>query len=753
MGLDDHGNRFQRLTGLTAPRVIILALLGTLVVAALVSFAIRSERHSRTAAQHTIAAVESARYAFKVSQLTHRSLRAYEQALEQQDLRKLAEARNLMGAALGFTTSPFAQERERIAGLQDWLVEMQDIIVQAGLSPTDAQRAILDQHINAIDRETIRYEQITQNRFQMEFYLLETVEYRNGVITRVTAVSILAALVICAVLLVFMRAEQIQSNKRIAAETASKAKSAFLANMSHEIRTPMNGIVGMVELLRQSPMTDDQVQMVDNMRDSAFFLLRIIDDILDAAKIDAGKIELENIPFNLMEAVERTSETLALEARKQNVRFQVYVDPDVPYTVLGDPLRLRQILLNLLSNAIKFSKREDATEGKVQLWINASPTQDRLHIRVIDKGIGMSPEVVDQLFRPFNQAEESTTRKFGGTGLGLVITRNLVELMGGEISVNSTVGEGSSFWVSLPLTVAPGKSKAPDVQSVKVLIYMDRPQFNSRMSGNLGRRGADTYCIDDQQTLLDAVRQADDQTVVLLGRLTLDENMILVDTLREENPDCRILVMDDTRGNPKGLIAPSVYVSYRFPMHHADLLRGLAVLTGRMDAGRPVLSAEKNRPTPAAQLLERADDQPAPVVLVVEDNPLNLSVITRQLKQLGLDCETATDGAAGLEQWQNGNFSAILSDCQMPVMDGLEMTRKIRAIEAANGQPAIPILAISASALPEEEERSLAAGMSVHLAKPMRLDQLSQELQHWLNLKPTDQAADQPGEHDTPATS
>lgn len=746
MGVDDHRNRIPRLIGLSAPRVIILVLLGALVVAALFGFALRSENQARRTAEDTISAVESARYSFKVSQLTHRSMRAYDQAQLTADPAKLTMANHLIRAAIGFTASPFAHNQELVDDMVRDLNEIEAIMRAGGLDASVDQLARLDQLLALIDHSTIKYEQLTQNRFQLQLHLMETVEHRKGVLIRVASISILAALVICAVILVFMRAEQIQVNRRIEAETASQAKSAFLANMSHEIRTPMNGIVGLLELLKQSPMTDDQRQMIENINDSAFFLLRIIDDILDAAKIDAGKMQLEEQPFNLLEAVERAAESLAVEARSNNVRFQVYVDPEVPDCVSGDALRLRQILLNLLSNAIKFSRSEDGKLGHVQLWVSVARDPDRLQFRVIDKGIGMEPEVIERIFHPFNQGEESTTRKFGGTGLGLVITRNLVELMGGVLEVESTPNDGSTFTVTIPNLPAICEETLPDVHGVHVILRMDHLNFSARMGQSLERRGAVVHIAENRSDIAAQIKQAGAEAVLVLGLGSFEENAEEMDVLLQEHADLKIMVMDPARGNPKGLTAPGLYVSYRYPMHHSDLVRGIAMLSGRWNGPKPVVQARPEVLVPGEPPMllpplqietvgkgsEGRDAARAAHVLVIEDNPLNLSVLTRQLTVLGVSYQTATNGQEGLEHWRKGQFDAILTDCQMPVMDGLDMTRQIRSEEAQSGSAAIPILAISASALPQEAERSLAAGMSDYLTKPLQIETLAQSLQSWL---------------------
>ncbi|MCG7575029.1 ATP-binding protein [Phaeobacter sp. CNT1-3] len=768
MDLDDHRNYVQRLIGLSPIRLVILVLLGTVVVAALFGFALRGEQQARDNAQSTVRAVDAARFSFKVSQLTHRGLRFYDQAVDNQDIVGLQGAKRLIRAAIGFTSAPLARERYNIQDLEDPLVQIVAIFETAELSPTAAQLARLDGLLGDVDRATMAYEQSENRRFHQQLNLISTSEYRGAMLARVATVSLLAALLICAVLLVFMRAEQIQANRRVEAETASQAKSAFLANMSHEIRTPMNGIVGLIELLRKSPMTDDQSQMVESINDSAFFLLQIIDDILDAAKIDAGKMELENESFNLLHSVERTAETLAIAARKANVLFQVYVEPDVPDCIKGDSLRLRQVLLNLLSNAIKFSKGTEDQPGRVQLWVSIDERSEELRFRVVDTGIGMSDEVINRIFQPFNQGEESTTRKYGGTGLGLVITRNLVELMNGRLDVISSPGEGSEFTAAIPLQICSQNANLADLNGVSLLLHLDNAYFAHRTAASFERRGATVHIAAERDELLARMRDCSDQMVIVLGLDQQSDNDDALLALRGCDRSVGVVVLDPTRGNPKGLLEPHLYMSYRYPMHHSDILRGISLLTGRAETAANVvgdnghgtairalpgadapnsgvedaaLPAVAMAPTQAKQTIpELGEDDDAHQaqshdiarVLVIEDNPLNIQVLTRQLDRLGYHYDTAMNGAEGLEKWRAGGFDAVLTDCQMPVMDGLDMTRRIRAEEDEAGQGAIPILAISASALPQEAERSLAAGISEYLTKPLKIDTLEQTLARWL---------------------
>ncbi len=739
MDLDDHSDRVQRLINLWNVRYVIVILLGISAVAGYAIYEQRSGYRILERSRQVVQIIDSARLTFKIDKLSTKGLVTYQNAVMMQDEGGLTEAADYLRGAIGFVNSPYLYNRDDLLPTIDYIEDSLRLMEAAGLSPTPQQFAALRGNIAEIDRIAAHYEQAIYSAFSIEYSKQQTSEYKQTGWLQTLIAALVVALVVFGVIVLFMRAERVQHDKRIEAEYASKAKSAFLANMSHEIRTPMNGIVGMMELLEKTTeLNDDQRRMISVIRDSSFFLMSIIDDILDASKIEAGKLEIEKTGFALIEAVEKTAESLTLQAHKENVQFRTYVDPTVPDWVEGDPLRLRQILLNLLSNAIKFSNwgEEKGKEGYVQLWVDRGRDGKTIRFRVIDHGIGMSEDTIRSLFRPFQQAEESTTRRFGGTGLGLVITRNLIDLMGGTLEVESKLGEGSTFTVHLPLEEKGGKTSLPKIDGVKLIMRMDEPVHNKRMSRFYEHRGALVEAPESQEEFLKAAAAADKDTVLLLALETLKENLDLVDQVIERNPDCNILMLDPTRDNPKGLIKKRLYISYRFPMQLTDTMRGIAMLTGRS------LDDAQERARQFDALSLDAVQTVYDPVLVVEDNPLNMAVLTRQLELLGIEFETAENGAEGFEKWQANGFGMVLTDCQMPVMDGLEMTRKIREVEASRGGAKTAIIAISASALQEEAERSFEAGVSDYLTKPVQAAVLKQAIEKWSRRRNTEQPAE-----------
>jgi signal transduction histidine kinase/CheY-like chemotaxis protein len=498
---------------------------------------------------------------------------------------------------------------------------------------------------------------------------------------------------------------------RHVAEAANHAKSRFLAAMSHEIRTPMNGVIAMLELLHDSGLDAEQNSMLEVVRDSASSLLTIIDDILDFSKIEAGRLDLERIDLPLRSIVESVVEALAPQARRKNLELTGFVDPALPPTIKGDPVRLRQILFNLIGNAIKFTER-----GEVA--VSAVPSAGgRLRVAVRDTGIGMDAAAQARLFKPFSQADTSTTRRFGGTGLGLSICARLVELMGGKIGVESAPGAGAEF--AFEIDLEPGASGAPPpmVPGKRVLVIAQASTGRDVLARYLEAAGAEVAVCARAHESLDLMEQAAeagrrfDAAVVAFALPDID-GTVLGETIRGTPSlfETRLVLTaeSDVAGLRKRALERGFDAYLLKPVRRDSLIRSV---TGEW--GEAV-----RRPATAARPANNVR------VLVAEDNATNRAVVQRQLAKLGYAHEVVADGNQAFERWRKGGIDAILTDCHMPVCDGFELTQMVRADEQRRGLARTPILALTANALMGEAERSLAAGMDDFISKPATLSAL-----------------------------
>jgi PAS domain S-box-containing protein len=524
-----------------------------------------------------------------------------------------------------------------------------------------------------------------------------------------------------------------------AAEDANRAKSAFLATMSHEIRTPMNGVVGMTEVLRHTALNDTQRDLLENVKESAFALLAIIDDILDLSKIEAGRLELERVPVSVGRVVETVSETVLPMARRKGIELLIYCDPSTP-TVFTDAVRLRQILFNLLGNAVKFTGNDKSQAGRVVVCTEfRSLPQNRaeLTLHVEDNGIGMSADTQARLFQPFLQGESSTTRRFGGTGLGLTICRRLVDMMGGSITVESRDGEGSTFCVRLTCDIAPqdAPQRIFDLAGVSVLLLsLNRDEFpRTLLESYLKAAGASmTRAADEEQViqLAQAPTRRNGKLVVLIdkhGNLGLAE--LLRERIRQDAAaaDPRFVMI--ARGRRRGFRQETddTLTLDLDALRLETLLHAVAVAAGRAYPDRDAWGSRSASDLPVAPSEAQSSARP---ILVAEDNETNQKVFAHQIRILGHNCKIVDNGLVALEEWRSGHYSLVLTDCHMPEMDGYELARMIRQEEGQSRHT--PIIAVTADALKGTEERCLASGMDDYVPKPIQLNELREKLNKWL---------------------
>jgi Amt family ammonium transporter len=512
------------------------------------------------------------------------------------------------------------------------------------------------------------------------------------------------------------RAAEMAEAKRTA-EAANAAKSEFLARMSHEIRTPLNGVVGMIDLLCATGMSEIQQRYAHLAKDAAGALLVVINDILDFSKIEAGKVEIESVEFDLHRLIEDSAELLAPLAVKKDLVLGSLLRPEVPRRVIGDPNRIRQIITNLISNALKFT-----SQGAVGVRVSVDSVVDRtvvIRVKVEDTGVGIPADRIGRLFKSFSQVDSSTTRKFGGTGLGLAISKRLAELMGGQIGVNSIEGKGTTFWFTVKLITAE-PAESIDLRHMRVLVVETNAAYRDLRTEQLEGRFSPASRVVDEADAIEVLRRA-------AGEGNSYNVIFLEYTDYKESPLWKALQLDrNLRKIP--LIAmleahdPTESASIRQagfaghvnrPINQSKLVDAVATVSGWREGP----TSAETTPAPA-QLLGLH-------LLVAEDNEMNQFVTREILKRAGCTCEIVSDGLQAVDAARKGGYRMILMDLQMPVMDGLEAVRRIRQMEATSNMGLrVPIIALTAEALRGDREKCLAAGMDGYVSKPVNAEEL-----------------------------
>lgn len=512
---------------------------------------------------------------------------------------------------------------------------------------------------------------------------------------------------------------------------SNRAKSEFLANMSHEIRTPLNGVIGMTDFLMDTALSKEQADYAKVIQESADNLLILINDILDYSKLEAAKISLECIEFGLADLVETKAEMMMARAASKAIVVCTFVSPELPQTFEGDPARLGQVLLNLISNACKFTTYGGVTiQVRPAKRVGVDPRLMWIRFEIKDSGIGMTPSVRNELFRPFSQGDETITRRFGGTGLGLSISKGIVDIMKGQIGAESEAGAGSLFWFEIPLRLPAVLQRCEIFSAGRVAVLCEDPIVDDMLTSYLKSFGLRAQTIVDPLGVIPMLRSAvdagDPYNVAILycnsneGRC-LRTGQALKQELGKHAPRGILLNDFGTRTNRTELETSGFCAEVHLPLRQGSLFDALSAAIGHRVVPQKAVTVEPTRPAVEAMTKR---------ILIAEDNLVNQNLARKLVESLGYSVSVASNGREVLHFLENDSFDLILMDCRMPEMDGFETTRHIREMKSDAGQ--VPIIALTANAIAGDDLKCLAAGMNAYLSKPIRKEKLRLVLKQWI---------------------